>query len=65
VPADGDGSDGVAQRGLRFSSLGFLRRVYAEFLQLAGFMAMNLDAHWHMFMRLVEGHSESRRSRTV
>jgi poly(3-hydroxybutyrate) depolymerase len=42
---------------------GFLRRVYPGFLQLAGFMAMNMerhmDAHWKMFMHLVEGDGES------
>ena len=42
---------------------GFLRRVYPGFLQLAGFMAMNLDrhmeAHWQMFQNLVEGDGES------
>jgi poly(3-hydroxybutyrate) depolymerase len=46
-----------------FGSAGFLRRVYPGFLQLAGFMAMNLDkhmeAHWQMFMHLVEGDGES------
>jgi poly(3-hydroxybutyrate) depolymerase len=46
-----------------FGSTGFLRRVYPGFLQLAGFMAMNLDkhmeAHWQMFMHLVEGDGES------
>ena len=46
-----------------FGRAGFLRRVYPGFLQLAGFMAMNLDkhmeAHWQMFMHLVEGDGES------
>jgi poly(3-hydroxybutyrate) depolymerase len=46
-----------------FGYPGFLRRVYPGFLQLAGFMAMNLDrhmeAHWQMFMHLVEGDGES------
>ena len=46
-----------------FGHSGFLRRVYPGFLQLAGFMAMNLDkhmeAHWQMFMHLVEGDGES------
>ena len=46
-----------------WGSAGFLRRVYPGFLQLAGFMAMNLDkhmeAHWQMFMHLVEGDGES------
>jgi len=42
---------------------GFLRRVYPGFLQLAGFMAMNLDkhvdAHLQMFHHLVQGDGES------
>jgi poly(3-hydroxybutyrate) depolymerase len=46
-----------------FGNLGFMRRVYPGFLQLAGFMAMNLDrhveAHWQMFQHLVEGDGES------
>ena len=46
-----------------FGHPGFLRRVYPGFLQLAGFMAMNLDrhmeAHWQMFHHLVEGDGES------
>jgi poly(3-hydroxybutyrate) depolymerase len=46
-----------------FGRAGFLRRVYPGFLQLAGFMAMNLDkhmeAHWQMFIHLVEGDGES------
>jgi poly(3-hydroxybutyrate) depolymerase len=46
-----------------FGSPGFMRRVYPGFLQLAGFMAMNLDrhvqAHWDMFQHLVEGDGES------
>jgi poly(3-hydroxybutyrate) depolymerase len=46
-----------------FGSAGFLRRVYPGFLQLAGFMSMNLDkhmeAHWQMFMHLVDGDGES------
>ncbi len=41
---------------------GFMRPVYPGFLQLAGFMAMNLDrhidAHWQMFMHLVDGDGE-------
>ncbi len=41
---------------------GFMRQVYPGFLQLAGFMAMNLDkhvqAHWEMFQHLVEGDGE-------
>jgi len=46
-----------------FGNPGFLRRVYPGFLQLAGFMAMNLDrhldAHWDMFHHLVDGDGES------
>ena len=45
-----------------FGNLGFMRRVYPGFLQLAGFLAMNLDrhveAHWQMFQHLVEGDGE-------
>jgi poly(3-hydroxybutyrate) depolymerase len=41
---------------------GFMRQVYPGFLQLAGFMAMNLDrhveAHWQMFLHLVQGDGE-------
>src|SRR5438128_6953588 len=39
------------------------RKVYPGFLQLAGFMTMNLGdhlvSHWHMFRHLVEGADES------
>jgi poly(3-hydroxybutyrate) depolymerase len=46
-----------------FGHPGFLRRVYPGFLQLAGFMAMNLDrhveAHWQMFLHLVDGDGET------
>ena len=46
-----------------FGQPGFLRRVYPGFLQLAGFLAMNLDrhveAHWQMFQHLVEGDGET------
>jgi poly(3-hydroxybutyrate) depolymerase len=46
-----------------FGNMGFMRRVYPGFLQLAGFMAMNLDrhmeAHWQMFQHLVDGDGES------
>jgi poly(3-hydroxybutyrate) depolymerase len=46
-----------------FGHKGFMRKVYPGFLQLAGFMAMNMerhmDAHWKMFMHLVEGDGES------
>src|SRR3954469_18528991 len=42
---------------------GAFRRVYPGFLQLAGFLSMNLDrhveAHWQMFRHLVEGDGES------
>ncbi len=42
---------------------GFLRKVYPGFLQLAGFMAMNMDrhvqAHWDMFDHLVQGDGEN------
>jgi len=46
-----------------FGYPGFMRDVYPGFLQLAGFMAMNLDrhvhAHWQMFLHLVEGDGET------
>ena len=46
-----------------FGHPGVMRRVYPGFLQLAGFMAMNLDrhveAHWQMFQHLVEGDGET------
>lgn len=46
-----------------FGRAGFMRLVYPGFLQLAGFMAMNLerhwDAHWQMFLNLVDGDGES------
>lgn len=46
-----------------FGNPGFMRQVYPGFLQLAGFMAMNLDrhmeAHWQMFQHLVDGDGES------
>jgi poly(3-hydroxybutyrate) depolymerase len=39
------------------------RRVYPGFLQLAGFMSMNLGnhmlSHWHMFKHLIEGDEDS------
>ncbi|HKS88797.1 MAG TPA: polyhydroxyalkanoate depolymerase [Stellaceae bacterium] len=42
---------------------GALRRVYPGFLQLAGFIGMNLDrhvnAHWRMFCQLAEGHADA------
>jgi len=42
---------------------GFMRRVYPGFLQLAGFMQMNLDrhvdAHFEVFHHLVEGDGDS------
>lgn len=42
---------------------GFMRRVYPGFLQLSGFLAMNLDrhvdAHVHQFQNLVRGDGDS------
>jgi poly(3-hydroxybutyrate) depolymerase len=42
---------------------GFGRQVYPGFLQLSGFMAMNMDrhltAHWEMFKHLVQGDGDS------
>ena len=42
---------------------GAFRRVYPGFLQLAGFLSMNLDrhveAHWRMFRQLTEGDGNS------
>jgi poly(3-hydroxybutyrate) depolymerase len=42
---------------------GAYRRVYPGFLQLAGFLSMNLErhvsAHWSMFQNLVEGDGDS------
>src|SRR6202035_5732832 len=42
---------------------GAFRRVYPGFLQLAGFVSMNLDrhvsAHWSMFHNLVKGDGDS------
>ena len=42
---------------------GAFRRVYPGFLQLAGFLSMNLDrhvsAHWKMFQQLAEGDDNS------
>ncbi len=46
-----------------FPNPGFYRDVYPGFLQLSGFMAMNIDrhmnAHWEMFSHLVRGDGES------
>lgn len=46
-----------------FGNPGFMRQVYPGFLQLAGFMAMNLErhtqAHWDMFQHLVTGDGEN------
>ncbi len=46
---------------------GFQRQVYPGFLQLAGFMAMNMkrhmDAHWKMFVHLMEGDGSSLESK--
>jgi len=54
--------EGTVIQRVPFGYPGFLRKVYPGFLQLAGFMAMNLDrhmdAHWKMFMHLVEGDGE-------
>ncbi len=45
-----------------FGNPGFLRPVYPGFLQLTGFMAMNIgrhmEAHWQMFTHLVDGDGE-------
>ena len=45
-----------------FGNPGWMRRVYPGFLQLAGFMSMNLDrhveAHRQMFLHLVQGDDE-------
>lgn len=50
-----------------FPHLGAMRKVYPGFLQLAGFLAMNLDkhmdAHWEMFEHLVQGDDESAEAR--
>jgi poly(3-hydroxybutyrate) depolymerase len=46
-----------------FPNPGFYRDVYPGFLQLSGFMAMNIDrhmsAHWDMFSHLVRGDGDS------
>ncbi|MFC0217229.1 polyhydroxyalkanoate depolymerase [Pseudochelatococcus lubricantis] len=46
-----------------FTRSGFMREVYPGFLQLSGFMAMNLDrhliAHHDMFQHLVKGDGDS------
>ncbi len=46
-----------------FPHPGVMREVYPGYLQLSGFMAMNLDrhlsAHWDMFNHLVEGDGDS------
>jgi poly(3-hydroxybutyrate) depolymerase len=51
-----------------FPHAGFLRDVYPGFLQLTGFMTMNLDrhldAHRQLFWHLVEGDEESADRRT-
>ena len=45
-----------------YGSPGFMRRVYPGFLQLAGFISMNLgrhmEAYWQMFTHLVDGDGE-------
>ena len=46
-----------------FPHPGFMREVYPGFLQLTGFISMNLDrhvdAHWQMFQHLVDGDGDS------
>ncbi|HRJ68887.1 MAG TPA: polyhydroxyalkanoate depolymerase [Beijerinckiaceae bacterium] len=46
-----------------FPNPGFMREVYPGFLQLSGFMAMNIDkhvsAHWEMFRHLTEGDGDN------
>lgn len=46
-----------------FPNAGFMRDVYPGFLQLSGFMAMNIDrhmtAHWEMYKHLVAGDGDS------
>jgi poly(3-hydroxybutyrate) depolymerase len=46
-----------------FPHPGFMRNVYPGFLQLNGFMSMNLDrhieAHWELFQHLVAGDGDS------
>jgi poly(3-hydroxybutyrate) depolymerase len=46
-----------------FPNPGFYRDVYPGFLQLSGFMAMNIDkhmsAHWDMYRNLVRGDGDS------
>jgi poly(3-hydroxybutyrate) depolymerase len=46
-----------------FPNQGFMRRVYPGFLQLSGFMSMNMDrhmdAHFDHFQHLVEGDGDS------
>ena len=46
-----------------FPAKGFMRRVYPGFLQLTGFMTMNLDRHWNahqkLFSDLVVGDGDS------
>jgi poly(3-hydroxybutyrate) depolymerase len=50
-----------------FPHEGAMRKVYPGFLQLAGFLAMNLekhmDAHWEMYEHLVQGDDESAEAR--
>ena len=46
-----------------FPNAGMMRRVYPGFIQLTGFMTMNLDrhrkAHWDLFENLVKGDCDS------
>ena len=52
-----------------FPNMGFMRRVYPGFLQLSGFMQMNLDrhvnAHVQQFNHLVRGDGESAAAHTA
>jgi poly(3-hydroxybutyrate) depolymerase len=49
-------------------NVGFMRQVYPGFLQLTGFMSMNLDrhmsAHYDLFNHLVEGDGDSAEKHT-
>ncbi|MCC6949185.1 MAG: polyhydroxyalkanoate depolymerase [Bradyrhizobiaceae bacterium] len=46
-----------------FPHPGFMREVYPGFLQLTGFISMNLDrhvdAHWQMFQHLIDGDGDN------
>lgn len=63
--AEGHSMDWFAHRVIHrvpFGHVGFMRQVYPGFLQLAGFLAMNMDrhvgAHREMFQHLVQGDGE-------